>query len=301
MHLLLTFGSKRGGTEGIAHQLADALRGEGHTVELQEPGRVQGLRGYDAVIVGGALYAGRWQRDARRFVLRHDPALRRIPVWFFSSGPLDDSAERAAIAPTPQVQDLMDRVGAQGHATFGGRLAPDARGFPASAMARKRAGDWRSSEHIRFWAREIAEALPHATPRAVVLPSRPSLPRLLAHGVAGWVLCALTMGILLARFAEGTALLIHAVAAPAIFVLVSLSYFRNPRAAAPLPTGLAFFAIVAALDVLVVGGLIRHNLDFFTSLSGTWLPLGLIALATLATGEWLALSGAPRHHRPRHA
>jgi len=72
------------------------------------------------------------------------PALRHIPVWLFSSGPLDDSADHDAIAPTRDVAVLMERVGALGHATFGGRLSADAKGFPASAMARKRSGDWRN-------------------------------------------------------------------------------------------------------------------------------------------------------------
>jgi hypothetical protein len=43
---------------------------------------------FDAAIVGGALYANRWNRDARRFISRHDSALRRMPSWCFSSGPL---------------------------------------------------------------------------------------------------------------------------------------------------------------------------------------------------------------------
>jgi len=68
---------------------------------------------------------------------RQERQLRRVPVWFFSSGPLDDCAERGTIPPTREVRALMDRVGAQGHVTFGGQLAPDARGFPASAMAKR--------------------------------------------------------------------------------------------------------------------------------------------------------------------
>jgi hypothetical protein len=69
-----------------------------------------------------------------------------VPFWFFSSGPLDDWSEDRDIPPTLQVQTLLDRVGALGHVTFGGRLAPDARGFPASAHrptthSRSSAGD----------------------------------------------------------------------------------------------------------------------------------------------------------------
>lgn len=96
------------------------------------------LDGYDAVFIGGALYAGRWHRDARRFVKRHPGALRERPVWLFSSGPLDGSAIEA-IPPVPQVQELPTRIGARGHVTLGGRLPADAKGFPASAMAKTHA------------------------------------------------------------------------------------------------------------------------------------------------------------------
>ena len=59
----------------------------------------------------------------------------------------------------PQVQELVERIGARGHVTFGGRLPADAKGFPASAMARTNAGDWRDPERIRGWAADVAMKL----------------------------------------------------------------------------------------------------------------------------------------------
>ena len=59
------------------------------------------------MVVGGALYAFRWHRDARRFVKRHTRSLRRVPTYMFSSGPLDDSAGRRDIAPVKGVAALM--------------------------------------------------------------------------------------------------------------------------------------------------------------------------------------------------
>ena len=50
----------------------------------------------------------------------------------------------------------MTKIGARGHVTFGGRLTPDAKGFPASAMAKKNAGGWRDPRHVRGWVHEIA-------------------------------------------------------------------------------------------------------------------------------------------------
>jgi menaquinone-dependent protoporphyrinogen oxidase len=59
------------------------LAQEGHTPSLLPAAKVRDLSPYDAVMVGGALYANRWHRDARRYVARHVDALRRVPVWCF--------------------------------------------------------------------------------------------------------------------------------------------------------------------------------------------------------------------------
>jgi menaquinone-dependent protoporphyrinogen oxidase len=107
------------------------------------------------VIVASALYSNRWHRDARRFIRRNTAALRKMPVWLVSSGPLDDSAEHNDIPPTKQVAKLAKRIGARGHVTFGGRLSAHATGFPASALAKTKAGDWRNPDHVRQWAESL--------------------------------------------------------------------------------------------------------------------------------------------------
>jgi menaquinone-dependent protoporphyrinogen oxidase len=139
--------------------LADGLREEGLTVAVLRPERVKHLDHFDAVIVGGALYAFRWHKSARRFVLRHAKELRSRPTYFFSSGPLDNSATTKEIPPTKGVSALMKRVGACGHATFGGRLSPDATGLTASKMAKRHSGDWRDPAHVRLWAKTVASRL----------------------------------------------------------------------------------------------------------------------------------------------
>jgi menaquinone-dependent protoporphyrinogen oxidase len=139
--------------------IRDTLADRGLDADARPVEDVKSVAGYDAVVVGGALYAMRWRRSARRFVKHNAAALRTMPVWMFSSGPLDTSAVEKEIPPVRQVRPLMNRVGARGHRTFGGRLSPDAKGFPASAMAKKNAGDWRDADQIRGFANEIADAL----------------------------------------------------------------------------------------------------------------------------------------------
>lgn len=159
MRVLVTYGSKRGGTEGLARMIAAELRDCGLDVDLLAPRQVHDVAVYNAVVVGGALYAFHWHRAARRFVRHHAHALRQRPTWFFSSGPLDDSASSGDIPPVRGVGKLMERTSARGHVTFGGRLSPHARGYPASAMAKRNPGDWRDPKQVRRWADLIAGEL----------------------------------------------------------------------------------------------------------------------------------------------
>jgi menaquinone-dependent protoporphyrinogen oxidase len=287
MRVLVTWGSKRGSTEGIARIIADELNALGVAAALIPASDVRDLRGYDAAIIGGALYASRWHRDARRLVARHITDLRRVPVWLFSSGPLDASADSSDIPPPRQLAVLIERIGACGYTTFGGRLSAEAKGFPAAAMAKKLSGDWRNPERIRAWTGEVARALPHARPGIAVNPPARSLTRLLAYGFVGWALCAALMAVLLQTVSTPAAIAIHAVAVPLIFTGIAIGYFRARGARDPLPTAIAFTAIVAALDT--VAGLVLRDFAIFSSFAGTWLPFGLVYLATWVTGLTISM------------
>lgn len=155
MRAIVTYGSQRGGTEGLAEWLSEALTAQGVPTEVVAVEQAPDLKPYDAVIVGGSLYMNRWNKQARRFVKQHSAELRSKAVWLFSSGPLDDSATEQPIPPIKSVAALMARIGARGHRTFGGRLEPDAQGF-AAAMAKTGSGDWRDRSEVNAWAAEIA-------------------------------------------------------------------------------------------------------------------------------------------------
>jgi len=299
MRVLVTWGSKRGGTEGIGRTIADALRAEGLDVEVLPAREASRAARFDAVIVGGALYANRWHRAARRFVSRRRRDLRAVPVWFFSSGPLDDSSDGGDIPPTAEVQRLMEQVGAIGHATFGGRLAPDAKGFPANAMAKTHAGDWRNPARIRTWAAGIARALPGARPEPVVERPGGSPGRLVAHAAGGWALRAAVTGLLGALSLRGVAVGLQPVLVPLIFTFAAMHYFRASGARGSAATAFAFAGIAALLDLVVVAGVVEQSPAIFGSAVRTWIPYALIVVVTWAVGEWRWMVPASRETRAR--
>jgi menaquinone-dependent protoporphyrinogen oxidase len=282
--------------------IGDTLEKGGFEVTVANAAKVHEAKSFDAAVIGGALYANRWHRAARRFVLRNVMVLRRVPVWFFSSGPVDDSAERTDIPPVKEVSVYMERIGAQGHVTFGGCLAANVGGFTASAVAREHSGDFRNPDRIRAWAQNVADALPQAKPGLAKDHPAHSLARLGAHGFVGWALAAGLLAILLRFVSPAVSVAVHDVAAPVIFTLVSLHYFRARGAREPLFTAASFTVFAALFDVLLAGGASMRGLSTLASLTGTWLPLLLVFLATWATGSLVAMIPAakPARKSARH-
>ncbi|MFP3986681.1 flavodoxin domain-containing protein [Streptomyces sp. E11-3] len=158
--VLIAYGTKNGSTAEISYAIAEVLREGGFTAQVRPAALVGDLRPYDAVVIGGALYMGLWHRDARRFARRHRRSLTAVPVWLFSSGPLDGSATEKEIPPVLGVRRLARRVGARGHATFGGRLEEGAKGRMARRLIKNgQGGDFRDFTQIRAWAADITTEL----------------------------------------------------------------------------------------------------------------------------------------------
>jgi menaquinone-dependent protoporphyrinogen oxidase len=160
MTVLIAYGTRNGSTAGIADLIGASLRAEGVAAEVLPARQVRDVAAYEAVVLGGALYANRWHRDARSFARKHARALRGRPVWLFSSGPLDASADAGAIPPVRQVEQLGRQLQAVEHATFGGQLTGEAKGFVARAMVRNgKGGDFRNPVRIQDWARSVAATI----------------------------------------------------------------------------------------------------------------------------------------------
>jgi menaquinone-dependent protoporphyrinogen oxidase len=158
--ILVAYASKHSSTAEIAERLAAAMREAGCAAEARPASEVDDLAGYGAVVLGSAVYAKRWQRDARVFARRHAGELKHMPVWLFSSGPFG-APEDHPTAPTPPVAEkLVKQLGAREHVMFGGRVPSDPGNFVERAMLKstppeqRDARDWPA---IEAWARRVAE------------------------------------------------------------------------------------------------------------------------------------------------
>jgi menaquinone-dependent protoporphyrinogen oxidase len=158
MKVLVAHGSKMGGTEEIAYAVGQKLTMLGHAITVAAADEARHASGYDAVVIGSSLYAGRWNGGCVRLLKQLVRAGFTGPVWLFHSGPLGDEAEVAQ--PFPKgVGTLASKLDVRGMGTFGGRLEEHPRGFIARAMAKELSGDWRDWDAIAAWAEEIAATL----------------------------------------------------------------------------------------------------------------------------------------------
>lgn len=156
--VLVAYASKLGSNAEIAEAIASVLRGSGHHVSAVPTREVKALDGWDAVILGSAIYAAHWQKDARRFVARFHDALQTRPLWLWGSGPLDAKLARAGLPITQHGAEITSDLGALDHRTFGGRLALDAPIDP-QVLKTHPIGDFRDWSAIEDYARQIAAEL----------------------------------------------------------------------------------------------------------------------------------------------
>jgi hypothetical protein len=116
---------------------------------------------------------------------------------------------------------------------------------------------------------------------------------LLAFGLLGWGICGAIIGIGRSVTSMQNTLIFHAVAVPIVFGGLAWLYFRFFGYTSALQTALVFTGLAILLDASVIAGLVEKSYAMFGSILGTWIPFGLIFLATYLVGR----SFAPRQER----
>jgi menaquinone-dependent protoporphyrinogen oxidase len=151
---LVAYASKKGSTEEVARSIGGLLRDAGQEIDVRDAAVVMDVDPYDAVIIGGSLYMGRWHADARKFVRRYRTALEERPLAVFALGPL--TLDEHQVAGSRKQLDSALRhldVDPQLVTVFGGVVDPEKLHFPFNRMAETDARDW---PDIRAWADEVA-------------------------------------------------------------------------------------------------------------------------------------------------
>jgi menaquinone-dependent protoporphyrinogen oxidase len=161
MTVLVAYATKHGSTREIAEAVATALADRGIPTDALAVDTIADVRPYEAVVLGSAVYMGRWLKEATEFARRHRELLTERPLWLFSSGPLGTDVVDAEEQPK-ELAELREMLGPRDHRLFYGALARDSLGFGERMVVKAvkaPEGDFRDWDEIRGWAATIAGEL----------------------------------------------------------------------------------------------------------------------------------------------
>jgi menaquinone-dependent protoporphyrinogen oxidase len=168
--ILVAYATKYGATGEIADKVGEVLQVAGLQVDVSPVDRVPDLTPYGAVVLGSAVYIGKWRKEAVNFLKKNKKALAERQVWLFSSGPLGEGDPVELLDgwrfPSAQ-QSIADRVQPRDIVVFHGSLDPDKLNFLERWMlnnVKSPVGDFRDWEDISSWATSIADALKRSDP-----------------------------------------------------------------------------------------------------------------------------------------
>ena len=156
--ILVAYASKHGATEGIAQHIARSLNEAGREADARSVTGVLEFGAPEAVVIGSAVYAGSWRKEAVEFIDAHADELARLPVWLFSSGPLGEQVADNEEQPR-QLAEIRARISPRGHKMFFGALDAGKLSFGERMIVKAvkaPEGDFRDWDEIARWAKEIA-------------------------------------------------------------------------------------------------------------------------------------------------
>jgi menaquinone-dependent protoporphyrinogen oxidase len=158
MRLLVAYATRNGSTRDVAEHIAAMLRHEGYDVDCLTAATAGDLANVEAVVLGAPLYAGRWHRDACRFVERHRDLISQRAFAVFALGPrtLDVKDVMSSRGQLEHALHKLDAPTPETVAVFGGVLDPKKLRFPFNRMAASDARDW---DDIDTWAARLPAEL----------------------------------------------------------------------------------------------------------------------------------------------
>jgi menaquinone-dependent protoporphyrinogen oxidase len=122
MSVLVVWASRLGSTREIAERIAGRLAEDGLEARAESATDAKIRPDDEAVVIGSAIYAGRWLAPGLEFARRNLPPLARRPVWLFSVGPVGHRAVNAAPIEPKDVVELERMFSPREHRVFAGAL-----------------------------------------------------------------------------------------------------------------------------------------------------------------------------------
>jgi len=159
--ILITFGSKHGGTAEISERIAQTIQENGLSVDVSPANQAVDVQQYDTIIVGTCVYIGRWHKAVVKFLEAHEQTLTGKDVWMFCSGPTGKGDPEALLKGwkyPPKLKPVLDNIQPGEIKVFHGVLNEEKLSGLERWMIKKvnaPTGDFRDWNAIASWAKSI--------------------------------------------------------------------------------------------------------------------------------------------------
>jgi menaquinone-dependent protoporphyrinogen oxidase len=158
--ILVAYASEYGSTGGVAEAIGEEVCSQGAKADVFLIKNVKNLNSYQGVVVGSAIYRGKWMPEALDFVKANSEILCQIPVAYFLvcmtlHQPTEEN-RRIALAYFDPILQTIPQVKPVDIEPFAGAMHYSNLSWLNKKIIQSKGvaeGDFRNWEAIRAWAR----------------------------------------------------------------------------------------------------------------------------------------------------
>lgn len=159
--VLVTYASKYGSTGGVANAIGKELCSKDVAADVVLIKNVGNVGSYQGVVIGSAIYMGKWMPEAADFVKKNRDILRLVPVAYFLvcmtlSQPTEKNRAEV-LSYMDFILKAVPEIRPVGIGTFAGALDYNNLSWLNKKILKSKGtpeGDFRNWNAIRTWARE---------------------------------------------------------------------------------------------------------------------------------------------------
>jgi len=159
--VLVTYASKYGSTGGVADAVGKELCSKGMAADVVLIKNARNVSSYQGMVIGSAIYMGKWMPEAVDFVKQNKDILRQVPVAYFLvcmtlSQPTEKKRAEALSYMDP-ILKAAPEIKPVGIGTFAGALNYSNLSWINKKILKSKGspeGDFRDWKAIRAWAGE---------------------------------------------------------------------------------------------------------------------------------------------------
>jgi menaquinone-dependent protoporphyrinogen oxidase len=159
--VLVTYASKYGSSGGVADAIGKELCSKGVAADVVLIKNAGNISSYQGVVIGSAIYMGKWMPEAVDFVKKNRDVLRQVPVAYFLvcmtlARPTEKNRAEVLSYVDP-ILKAVPEIKPVGIGTFAGALDYNNLSWLNKKILKSKGspeGDFRDWNAIRAWARE---------------------------------------------------------------------------------------------------------------------------------------------------